>query len=62
MKTSSNSLTIRGANSLLKRALELRSRRQGVSMQELVLAILEKEVAREKQDIEYLDSRVTINV
>jgi hypothetical protein len=60
MKTSSNSLTIRGASPLLKRALKLRSERQGTSLEKTAMAILDRELAAEKRAIEHLDQQVTI--
>jgi len=62
MKTSSDSLTIRGASPMLKRALRLRSEREGISLERTVVAILEKELAKEKQAIEHLDKQVAIGV
>lgn len=56
MKSESNRLTLRGANALLKRALELRARREKMSLEKMAVRILEDALVNEKSQIEYMDS------
>jgi plasmid stability protein len=56
MRYDSERLTLRGATPLLKRALDIRAKREQISAEKTVLAILERDLAPEIKVVQEQDN------